>query len=70
VATLLLLAFVTTGLITTIFAQQNFNRLTAKLSGSNEVPPVVTAALGTAIFHVLPVGHQEVINYVVCSVIM
>jgi len=33
------------------------------LLGSNEVPPVVTAALGIAIFHTLHVGHQEVINY-------
>ena len=62
-ATLLLLGFVTTGLITSIFAQQNLNRFAAKLSGSNEVPPVATAALGTATFHVLPVGHQQVINY-------
>ena len=62
-ATLLLLAFVTTGLITSIFAQQNSNRFTAKLSGSNEVPLVATAALGIATFHAIPVGHQQVINY-------
>ena len=61
--TLLLLAVATAGLITTIFAQQNFNRFTAKLSGSNEVPPVTTAGSGIVIFHVLPVGHQEVLNY-------
>lgn len=62
-ATLLLLAVETASPITTIFAQQNFNRFTAKLSGSNEVPPVSTAALGIATFHILPVGHQQVINY-------
>jgi hypothetical protein len=61
-ATLLLLAVATAGLITTIFAQQSF-KFTAKLSGSNEVPPVTTAGSGIAIFHVLPVGHQEVLNY-------
>ena len=58
-----MLAVATASPITTIFAQQNFNRFTAILSGRNEVPPVATAALGIAIFHVLPVGHQEVINY-------
>ena len=62
-ATLLLLAVATAGLTTTIFAQQNFNRFTAKLSGSDEVPPVITAGSGIAIFHILPVGHQEVLNY-------
>jgi len=62
-ATLLLLAVATAGLTTTIFAQQNFNRFTAKLSGSNEVPPVTTAGSGIAVFHLLPVGHQEVLNY-------
>jgi len=36
---------------------------TAKLSGSNEVPPVTTTGSGIAIFHILPVGHQEVLNY-------
>ena len=60
--TLLLLAVATAGLITSIFAEQNF-KFTAKLSGSNEVPPVTTAALGIATFHILPVGHQEVLNY-------
>ena len=49
--------------MTSIFAQQNFNRFTAKLSGSNEVPPVTTAGSGIATFHILPVGHQEVLNY-------
>jgi hypothetical protein len=62
-AALLLLAVVTASPITTIFAQQNFNRFTAILSGSNEVPPVTTAALGIATFHILPVGHREVLNY-------
>ena len=62
-ATLLLLSVGTANFITPIFAQQNFNRFTAKLSGSNEVPPVATAGSGIAIFHVLPVGHQQVINY-------
>jgi hypothetical protein len=62
-ATLLLLAVGTAGLTTTIFAQQNFNRFTAKLSGSNEVPPVTAAGSGIAIFHILPVGHQQVLNY-------
>jgi hypothetical protein len=62
-ATLLLLAVATAGLTTTIFAQQNFNSFTAKLSGTNEVPPVATAALGIAIFHTFHVGHQQVINY-------
>ena len=59
-ATLLLLAAVTAGLITSIFAQPNFNKFTSKLSGSNEVPPVTTAGSGIA---TSPVGHQEVLNY-------
>ena len=58
-----MLAFITTGLIISIFAQQNSNTFTAKLSASNEVPPVAKAASGIATFHVLPVGHQQVINY-------
>ena len=62
-ATLLTLVICTAGLTTTVFAQQNLNSFTAKLLGSNEVPPVATAALGIAIFHTLHVGHQEVINY-------
>jgi hypothetical protein len=62
-ATLLTLGICTAGLTTTVFAQQNFNSFSAKLSGSNEVPPVATAALGIAIFHTLHVGHQQVINY-------
>lgn len=62
-ATLLTLAICTAGLTTTVFAQQNFNSFTAKLSGTNEVPPVATAALGIAILHTLHVGHQQVINY-------
>ena len=67
-ASLLLLVFVTTGLITSIYAQQNLNRFAAKLSGSNEVLPVATAALGIAIFHtrkrVLPNTMMKVINAV------
>ena len=62
-ATLLTLGICIAGLTTTVFAQQNFNRFIAKLSGSNEVPPVATAALGIAIFHTLHVGHQQVISY-------
>ena len=62
-ATLLTLGICTACLTTTVFAQQNFNRFIAKLSGSNQVPPVATAALGIAIFHTLHVGHQQVINY-------
>jgi len=62
-ATFLILSIGTACLTTTIFAQQNSNRFTAKLSGSNEVPPVATAALGIATFHAIPVGHQQVINY-------
>ena len=61
--TLLLLTVAAASLTTTIFAQQNSNRFTAKLSGSNEVPLVATAALGIATFHAIPVGHQQVINY-------
>ena len=67
-ATLLLLA-ATACYTTTIFAQQNSNRplqlkqITAKLSGSNEVPPVTTAGSGMAIFHIIPIGHQLAINY-------
>jgi len=61
-ATLLTLVICTAGLTTTVFAQQNLNSFTAKLLGSNEVPPVATAALGIAIFHTLHVGHQQVIN--------
>ena len=58
-ATLLMLGICTAGLTTTVFAQQNFNSFSAKLSGSNEVPPVATAALGIAIFHTLHVGQCE-----------
>jgi hypothetical protein len=62
-AALLLPAVVTASPITTIFAQQNFNRFTAILSGSNEVPPVTTAASGIANFQIYPVGHQETLIY-------
>jgi hypothetical protein len=58
-----MLGIATAGLTTTIFAQQKFDRFTAKLSGSNEVPPVTTAGSGIAVIHILPVGHQEVLNY-------
>src|SRR5262249_59706549 len=60
--TLLTLGICTAGISTTVFAQQNFNSFSAKLSGSNEVPPVATTALGIAILHTLHVGHQQVIN--------
>jgi len=43
-----------------IFAQPAF---TSKLSGSNEVPPVTTAASGIATFQLLPLGHQLVMSY-------
>ena len=65
-ATLSMLVIATTG-IATIFAQQNYglfnaqlaqlyphNVFNAKLAGSNEVPPVTTAASGTATFQLLP----------------
>ena len=58
-ATLSVIVFGTAGLAT-IFAQQIF---TANLSGSNEVPPVITVASGIATFQLLPVGHQLVMNY-------
>src|SRR5215469_7596321 len=58
-ATLSVKVFGTAGL-ETIFAQQIF---TANLSGSNEVPPVITVASGIATFQLLPVGHQLVMNY-------
>jgi hypothetical protein len=60
-ATLSVLVLGTAGL--TIFAQQNYNLFIAKLSGSNEVPPVNTAASGIATFQLIPVGHQQVMNY-------
>jgi CHRD domain len=63
-ASFLMLGIGTAGLTTTIFAQKIlYNHFTTKLSGSNEAPPVATAALGIAIFHTLHVGHQQVINY-------
>jgi len=34
------------------------------LAGSNEVPPVTTAATGTAIFQLLPAaGHEQVLSF-------
>ena len=75
VATLSMLVGATNG-VTTIFAQQNnlfnaqlaqlypHNVFNAKLAGSNEVPPVTTAALGTAAFQLLPAaGHEQVLNF-------
>ena len=63
--------------VTTIFAQQNYsvfnaqlaqlyphNVFNAKLAGSNEVPPVTTAASGTATFQLLPAaGHEQVLSF-------
>src|SRR5207244_107770 len=71
-----MLVVATTG-ITTIFAQQNYNVFNAqlaqlyphnvfnaKLAGSNEVPPVTTAASGTATFQLLPAaGHEQVLSF-------
>jgi len=73
-ATLSMLVVATTG-VTTIFAQQNLfnaqltelyphNVFNAKLAGSNEVPPVTTAASGTATFQLLPApGHEQVLSF-------
>ncbi|MFZ0514360.1 MAG: CHRD domain-containing protein [Candidatus Nitrosopolaris sp.] len=58
-----MLVVATAGLTTTVFAQQNMNRFTSNLSGSNEVPPVTTAGSGIAIFQLLPVGHNQIIDY-------
>jgi len=63
-ATLLMLGIGTASLTTTIFAQKIlFNHFTAKLSGGNEVPPVTTAGSGIASFQIVPLVHQEAINY-------
>ena len=48
VSTLLLLGVVAANLPTAIFAQQQ--KFTAKLAGSNEVPPVTTSGSGIATF--------------------
>jgi CHRD domain len=62
-ATLLMPVVATTG-VTTIFAQQNYNLFNAKLSGSNEVPPVTTAASGIATFQLIPApGHEQVLSF-------
>jgi hypothetical protein len=69
-ATLSMLVVTATG-ITTIFAQQfnaqlaelyAHNVFNAKLAGSNEVPPVTTAASGTATFQLLPAAGHELLN--------
>ena len=58
-----MLVVATTG-VTTIFAQQNYNLFNAKLSGSNEVPPVTTAASGIATFQLIPApGHEQVLSF-------
>ena len=63
-ATLLMLGIGTSGLTTTVLAQKiMYNHFTAKLSGSNEVPPVATPGSGIASFQLAPIGHQEVLNY-------
>jgi hypothetical protein len=63
-ATLLMLGIGTASLTTTIFAQKILcNHFTAKLSGGNEVPPVTTAGSGIASFQIVPLVHQEAINY-------
>ncbi|MGC2573143.1 MAG: CHRD domain-containing protein [Candidatus Nitrosopolaris sp.] len=71
-ATLSILVVAVTG-ITTILAQQfnaqlaelyPHNVFNAKLAGSNEVPPVTTAATGTATFQLLPAaGHEQVLSF-------
>ncbi len=53
----------TAGITTTGLAQIPYNQFTAKLSGSNEVPPVATPGSGIASFQIVPIGHQEVLNY-------
>ena len=63
-ATLSVIVFGTAGLTTTIFAQKIlYNHFTAILSGGNEVPPVTTAGSGIASLQLVPLGHQEAINY-------
>jgi len=63
-ATLVTLGVGTAGLTTTIFAQKIlYNHFTAQLSGSNEVPTVTTAGSGIASFQIVPLVHQEAINY-------
>jgi roadblock/LC7 domain-containing protein len=54
-ATLLVLAFAASGLVSPATAQQKF---TAKLSGANEVPSVTTPGSGVAIFQVSPDGKS------------
>jgi len=62
-AALLLLAVGTIGPTTLLAYPGMFRVFTAKLSGSNEVPPVTTAATGIANFQIYPVGHQETLRY-------
>ncbi len=57
-AALLVLAFAASGLVNPATAQQKF---TAKLSGTNEVPPVTTSGSGIAIFQIS--GDGKSINY-------
>ena len=51
-----MLGVATADLSTTIFAQQQ--KFTAKLSGSNEVPPVTTAGSGIATFQLSADGKS------------
>ena len=63
-ASLLMLCIDTAGLTPTIFAQKILNnRFNAKLSGTNEVPPLTSAGSGVASFQLVSMGHQEAINY-------
>jgi hypothetical protein len=62
-ATLLVLSVATVGHTTTIFAQLGLPHFTAKLSGSNEVPPVNTTGSGIASFQVSAVGYRLIMNY-------
>jgi CHRD domain len=62
-AALLLLAFGTIGPTTLLVYPGMYRMFTAKLSASNEVPPVTTTASGIANFQIFPVGHQETLKY-------
>ena len=54
---LLMLGIGTAGLTTTVLAQM-YNHFTAKLSGSNEVPPVATPGSGIARFQIVPIDTR------------